>query len=108
MNNLISNLSETVKYNFLFIFFTGSIAATAIVTTGLNRLILVGPTDMMGWMLLALPFFFIMLIFLGFGCFCGYLFVHMVQEFHAKYLAQQASTSNLHHSTDDDNNEHIH
>lgn len=83
------DLSDRVKYNFFCLLITSLVSTTSLISSGITRLTILGISDILGWIMIGIPFGLVLLTFIAFGCYCGYMFIQMINDFHQKYLHMQ-------------------
>lgn len=80
--NFMSSISVIVKERFNTIVIINTIITTMFLSCGFTRLLILGVSDIIGWILLSIPGILILAFFISFGCFCGYMFLNIVKEFY--------------------------
>ena len=94
--NIFSDISHGIKCNFYCVLLLTSISSTALISSGITRLSIIGMNDSIGWLILALPCLCILTIFMSFGCFCSYMFIHILKDYHNKYINTNQMDDNTH------------
>lgn len=85
---MLTSISEKVRSNFYCSLILAAIATSCLMSSGITRLCVLGISDTFGWFLLTIPCLSILTIFVSFGCFCSYMFIQMMREYHLKFVKE--------------------